>query len=137
LAEKGKETIDEDAAKRAESDAEEWLVARERSVPKKPFSLAELLASLLRGEYRVVPWSSVAAVAFSIIYVVNILDLIPDFIPTVGWAEDIALVMSVLPGIRCDLERYCEWKGLNPEAHGLSSGQNTGNRAHRGVVFCQ
>jgi uncharacterized membrane protein YkvA (DUF1232 family) len=128
LVEKGKETIDEEGARRAESDAEEWLAARGRSAPRRLLSLAELLASLLRdyikGDYKVVPWSSIAAAAFSIIYVVNIFDLIPDFIPTVGWADDIAVVMSVLPGIRRDLEKYCDWKGLDPEDYGLSSGEN-------------
>lgn len=125
LVERGKETIDQDGARRAESDAEKWLAARGRSAPQKLLSLAELLALLLRdylkGEYKVVPWSSIATAAFSILYVVNIFDLIPDFIPAVGWADDIALVMSVLPGIRHDLEKYCEWKGLNPEDYGLSS----------------
>lgn len=128
LVERGKETIDEESARRAESDAEEWLSARGKSAPQKLLSLAELLASLLRdylkGEYKVVPWSSIAAVAFSMIYVVNIFDLIPDFIPVVGWADDIALIMSVVPGIRRDLEKYCEWKGLNPEDYGLSSEKN-------------
>jgi uncharacterized membrane protein YkvA (DUF1232 family) len=129
LVEKGKETVNEESARRAESDAERWLAARGRSAPRRLLSLAELLVSLLRdylkGEYKVVPWSSIAAVAFSTIYIVNIFDLVPDIIPVVGWADDVALVMSVLPGIRRDLEKYCEWKGLNPEDYGLSSIENS------------
>jgi uncharacterized membrane protein YkvA (DUF1232 family) len=128
LVKKGKESIDEESARQVESDAEKWFATRGKSAPRKLLSIAELLVSLLRdyfkGEYRVIPWSTIAAVAFAAFYVINLFDLIPDFIPAVGWTDDIAVVISTLPGIRHDLEKYCQWKGLNPEDYGLSAAKD-------------
>lgn len=123
LVQQGKDSVDEESARRAESDAKKWLINRGKSAPKKLFLAVELLASMIRdsfsGEYKEVPWTTMAMIAFATIYVINPFDLIPDFIPVVGWTDDISVVLLVFAAIGHDLEKYCISKGRNPEDYGL------------------
>jgi len=123
LVRQGKESISEEDAKRADSDAQRWLSSRGKSAPRKLFKLVELLAMMIRdyfkGEYKAIPWTSIASVTFALIYIINIIDLIPDFILGIGWTDDLAVTLLIIPGVRHDLDNYCRWKGLNREDYGL------------------
>ncbi|RLE31609.1 MAG: hypothetical protein DRJ61_11175 [Acidobacteria bacterium] len=59
-----------------------------------------LLISLVKdywsGDYREIPYSSIAAVVFALIYVLSPIDLIPDFIPVLGLMDDAAVVALCL-----------------------------------------
>lgn len=78
-----------------------------------------LLVSLIRdyskGEYRSIPYKSIAAIAFTILYVLNTFDLIPDIVPVMGLADDATLVGILLNMIGNDLERYKVWKTSRDE----------------------
>jgi len=74
----------------------------------------KLLISIIKDywakEYREIPFMSLAAIVFALLYVLNPVDLIPDPIPVVGLLDD-ALVMSVcLFLVEEDLLKYKEWK---------------------------
>jgi len=69
-----------------------------------------LLADFLSGRYREVPWYTVAAVAAALLYTLNPLDAIPDFIPVVGQVDDALVITLCLALIEEDLNRYREWK---------------------------
>ena len=75
---------------------------------------ALLLASLIRdyrgGRYRAIPFRSVAAAAFALLYVLSPVDLIPDFIPVVGYLDDAAVVGLCLSMLEHDLARYKVWR---------------------------
>lgn len=65
-----------------------------------------------KGDYRAVPWWSIASVAAGLAYFVAPVDLIPDFIPLIGYLDDAAVLAAVMQGIRQDLRTYCEAKGI-------------------------
>lgn len=74
----------------------------------------KLLISIIKdywaGEYREIPYMSLAAIVFALLYVLSPIDLIPDPIPVVGLLDDV-LVMSVcLFLVEEDLLKYKEWK---------------------------
>ncbi|GAB4348515.1 MAG: hypothetical protein Kow0099_31110 [Candidatus Abyssubacteria bacterium] len=123
IVERGAEEMDETSAKRAESEAGKWLARRGKSAPRNLFMQVELLAMMLRdylrGEYRQVPWATVAAASFTILYAVNPFDLLPDFIPGLGWIDDLLVAGIALTAVQHDLLKYCEFKGLNRENYGL------------------
>jgi len=125
IIEMGAEEMDEEAGKRTETDARKWLEGRGKSAPEKLFKTVQLLVSMIRDyftrDYTQMPWGTVAMVAFTLAYVINPFDLVPDFIPGIGWVDDIAVAMLVLKGIERDLKRYCTWKGLNPEDYGFAT----------------
>ncbi len=67
------------------------------------------------GNYRKIPFWTIAAVVAAFLYVLNPLDLIPDFIPLVGQIDDAAVVAACLFMVRRDLHRYKKWKIENPD----------------------
>jgi uncharacterized membrane protein YkvA (DUF1232 family) len=50
-----------------------------------------------------------------LLYVLNPLDLIPDFLPLVGQIDDAAVVAACLLMVRQDLHKYKKWKIGNPD----------------------
>jgi uncharacterized membrane protein YkvA (DUF1232 family) len=67
------------------------------------------------GKYRRIPYWTIAAIVVSLLYVLNPLDLIPDFIPLLGQVDDAAVVAACLLLVRQDLLKYKKWKIDNPE----------------------
>jgi uncharacterized membrane protein YkvA (DUF1232 family) len=74
----------------------------------------KLLIAIVRdywsGKYRKIPFWSIAAVVAALLYVLNPLDLVPDFIPLLGQIDDAAVIAACLLMVRQDLHRYKRWK---------------------------
>lgn len=75
--------------------------------------LGKLMISMLndyrKGEYRNVPWFTIGAVAFTLLYILNPLDLIPDFIPVLGYIDDLTVLTLTLNLVQTDLHNYLNW----------------------------
>ena len=75
---------------------------------------AQLLISIVKdywsGKYRQVPYGAVAAIVFTLIYVFNPLDLVPDILPIIGEVDDAAVVAACLMLVERDLYKYKDWK---------------------------
>lgn len=73
-----------------------------------------LLFSMLKDyknkKYTSVPWLSIAAITFALLYLLNPLDFIPDFIPFIGYVDDASIIGITLKLISEDLEAYQKWK---------------------------
>jgi uncharacterized membrane protein YkvA (DUF1232 family) len=67
------------------------------------------------GKYRRIPYWTIAAIVVSLLYILNPLDLIPDFIPGLGQVDDAAVVAACLLLVRKDLHKYRIWKIDNPD----------------------
>jgi uncharacterized membrane protein YkvA (DUF1232 family) len=72
--------------------------------------LIELLKRYKSGEYRVIPWRSVAAITFTLLYIINPLDIIPDVLPVLGYIDDMSVFMALYNLIDEDVEAFKEWK---------------------------
>lgn len=72
--------------------------------------LFELVNDYRKGEYREIPWTSIAAIIGALLYVLSPIDLIPDFIPVIGLLDDAAVVALCLKAIDGDLQAYKKWK---------------------------
>lgn len=69
-----------------------------------------LIKDYVNGEYKEIPWFTIAAITFALIYVLSPVDFIPDFIPVVGYTDDAFVMALVLMMVREDLYKYKEWK---------------------------
>ena len=61
------------------------------------------------GLYGKLPWCSVSMIVFTIFYVINPLDLIPDITPVIGMLDDAGLMGLCLKSVDQDLTRYKVW----------------------------
>ena len=73
-------------------------------------TLLRMLKAYINGEYRQIPWKSLLMIIGSLIYFMMPLDLIPDFIPVTGFADDIAIIFLVFNSINEDIEAFLEFE---------------------------
>ncbi len=78
------------------------------------FKDVELLFEMIRDHmakrYTRVPWHTIAAAAATLLYILNPFDLVPDFIPGLGYVDDGMVVMLAMRMVGKDLERYKIWR---------------------------
>lgn len=81
---------------------------------KKYTELAKVMVGMIKdykkGNYRTVPWFTMAAISFALLYILNPFDIVPDFIPGLGYVDDFAVFTIALKFIQNDLHSYLDWK---------------------------
>ena len=60
--------------------------------------------------YRQVPYGTIASIVFTLIYVLNPFDLVPDMLPLIGQLDDVAVMGACLILVEQDLHKYKDWK---------------------------
>lgn len=69
-----------------------------------------LIKDYWNKKYTDIPWVSIAAAVFSLLYFLNPIDLIPDFILGWGFLDDAGVFSLVITSIKDDLDKYRVWK---------------------------
>ena len=77
--------------------------------------LYHMLRDYVAGRYRKVPWNTVAATVTTFLYILNPLDLMPDFIPGIGYLDDGVVVALALLLVARDIGNYRSWRRVSPE----------------------
>lgn len=72
--------------------------------------LISMVRSYATGEYPDLPIGTVIATVSALLYLLSPIDLIPDAIPVVGYADDAAVVCACLNLIQSDLNEYKDWR---------------------------
>ena len=72
--------------------------------------LLALVKDYWRREYRQLPLWTIAAATFTLLYVANPMDLLPDALPVVGLLDDAAVVSMCLLCVEQDLHDYRAWR---------------------------
>jgi uncharacterized membrane protein YkvA (DUF1232 family) len=72
--------------------------------------MISLVKDYANGNYREIPYWTIAAVVAALIYVISPVDLIPDFIPVIGYVDDAAVVSVCILLVEKDLVKYRKWK---------------------------
>lgn len=84
------------------------------SVINKIVTMVALVDSYVKKEYTDIPLGTIVSIVAALLYVLSPVDLIPDFIPVIGYLDDVAVVLFVLGlGVDKDLDKYCKWQEEN------------------------
>lgn len=80
-------------------------------------ALLRLLKSWARGGYRQIPWLSISLAAAAVLYFVNPFDLIPDYIPVIGYLDDGTVISIAVAAMGEDFKKFLAWEqdGANNE----------------------
>lgn len=69
-----------------------------------------MLKDVKNGIYPEIPWFTIGTVVLALLYLLNPLDLIPDFIPGLGYIDDLSVLALGTGWIESDLHKYLDWK---------------------------
>lgn len=117
-----KQYMEEEVVKIKDEDVE--LVLENEEAISKKFSGANTLAKyaelgkimilmlkdVKNRVYKETPWFTIATVVLALLYVLNPLDIIPDFIPGIGYIDDLSVLGISVGWIESDLHKYLDWK---------------------------
>ncbi len=91
---------------------EEKFTKQERL--KVHFSDFKMLFSMLRDyttlRYTAVPWYIISSIGAALLYVISPLDLLPDFIPIIGYIDDATVLAICLNLVHKEILLYKIWK---------------------------
>jgi uncharacterized membrane protein YkvA (DUF1232 family) len=77
----------------------------------------DMLKDYRSKKYTSIPWKTIALVTAALLYFVNPVDIIPDFLGIIGFTDDAIVIGFVFNSIKQDLVKYCNWKGYNAEEY--------------------
>ncbi|MBD2716109.1 DUF1232 domain-containing protein [Microvirga sp. STR05] len=73
-------------------------------------TLVRLVRNYVSGEYRQVETSTVVSALGVLLYTLSPVDLVPDFIPVVGFLDDLALISWFIEKFQGEILRFREWE---------------------------
>ena len=74
------------------------------------FAFIRLIRAWVKGEYRDVSTKTIVLLVAAVIYFLNPLDAVPDFLPLIGFGDDVVFIFYVLGNIKEELEKFLEWE---------------------------
>jgi len=74
------------------------------------FTFISLIKDFVTGKYTQIPFWIIAAIVAALLYVLSPVDLIPDFIPGLGYVDDALIMAACIKMVEKDLRSYRVWK---------------------------
>jgi len=74
-----------------------------------------LVKAYVKGDYRSVGLGTIVTIVIAILYFLNPLDLIPDFLFAVGLLDDVSVIMWAGKKLVNEIEEFKNWESTNGE----------------------
>lgn len=74
------------------------------------FALIRMLKAWANRSYTDIPWNTLVSALGAMVYFVNPLDIIPDFLAGPGLIDDLAVITFVISSIRVEITKFREWE---------------------------
>ena len=75
--------------------------------------LIRMIRAHINGAYRAFAPMTLIMFAFALIYFITPIDLIPDFVPALGFTDDIAVALMIMRRFSGDIEEYKQWEEVS------------------------
>ncbi len=72
--------------------------------------LVRLVKAWVTGKYSKTPLHTIILVVATMLYFINPFDIIPDFIPVIGYVDDATMIATGIQSIRGDLKDFTKWE---------------------------
>lgn len=73
-------------------------------------TVVRLVRGYISGDYREIATSTIVAGLAVLLYVLSPIDLIPDFVPVLGFLDDLSLVSWFVGKFQAEISRFREWE---------------------------
>lgn len=84
-------------------------------------TLVRLVRSYVNGSYREVSTSTIVSGLGVLLYVLSPIDLVPDFIPVLGFLDDLSLVSWFVGQFQTEIMKFREWETTSSQVDAASS----------------
>ncbi|MDZ4847488.1 MAG: DUF1232 domain-containing protein [Chitinophagales bacterium] len=72
--------------------------------------LLRMQRSFISGSYKNISKKALLKIALALCYVFFLTDLIPDFIPVIGWLDDITVLAGLLHSLKNEIDLFRKWE---------------------------
>ena len=87
-----------------------WKEIRAADLQEKLFVFGRLLKAYTLGRYREIPWKTLLLITAVIIYFINPVDLLPDWLPILGFSDDFSVLMAVYKALNSEIDKFLTWE---------------------------
>lgn len=84
-------------------------------------TLVRLVTAYAHDEYRRIPLRSVLYALGALLYFLSPVDLVPDFLPGIGYLDDVAVVVAVVKALSKDLDAFRAWEAASTGVEGTAT----------------
>lgn len=68
-----------------------------------------MIKAHFRGEHKIA-FSTLGLIVLALVYFLSPIDLIPDFLGVIGFADDLSVVLAVYAKVKDEVEQFLEWE---------------------------
>ncbi|WP_143960124.1 YkvA family protein [Litoribacter populi] len=72
--------------------------------------LFRMIRAHVNGSYKGFSTKSLGMIALGLVYFVTPIDLIPDFIPVIGYVDDLTVLLAVIKTLQSDIQKFVLWE---------------------------
>ena len=96
------------------------LMPKVSEIPSLLQSTPSMLRDSFKRKYRKTPWGTLTGGIFSILYLLNPLDIIPEALPIIGIVDDTLVFGVFLALLSRDVKKYLLWKTSPENSNSIS-----------------
>ncbi len=96
------------------------IMPKVSEIPSLLQSTPSMLRDSFKRKYRKTPWGTLTGGIFSILYLLNPLDIIPEALPIIGIVDDTLVFGVFLALLSRDVKKYLLWKTSPENSNSIS-----------------
>ena len=96
------------------------IMPKVTEIPSLLQSTPSMLRDSFKRKYRKTPWGTLTGGIFSILYLLNPLDIIPEALPIIGIVDDTLVFGVFLALLSRDVKKYLLWKSSPENSNSIS-----------------
>lgn len=77
------------------------------------YTVVRLVRNYVSGNYRQIETSTIVSALGVLLYTLSPVDIVPDFIPVVGFLDDLALLSWFVEKFQAEIVRFREWESTH------------------------